>query len=36
MQNPLLKFRKSSIDSKKPGYLKNLWTPTTIEFNIFC
>ena len=36
MQNPLLKFRRSSI-SKKPGYLsEKFWRAlTTIEFYIF-
>ena len=39
MQNPPLKFRQSSIVSKKPGYLsenwKLWWASTTTEFNIF-
>ena len=38
MQNVSLKFRQSSIASKKPGYFSgNFWrVPTTIEFNNFC
>ena len=38
MQNPQLKFRQSTIASKKPGYFSGkFWRdPTTIEFNIFC
>ena len=32
MQNPLLKFRQSSIDSQKPGSTR---APTIILFNIF-
>ena len=38
MQNPSLKFRQSSITSKKPGYFSaKFWQAlTTIEFNIFC
>ena len=38
MQNPLLKFRQSSIISEKPGYLSEKLNPLTssIEFNIFC
>ena len=38
MENPPLKFRQSSITSKKPGYFSGkFWrVPTTIEFNIFC
>ena len=39
MQNPILKFRQSSVISGKPGYLTKklkLWqAPTTIEFDIF-
>ena len=42
MQNPIPKFRQSSIISEKPGYLFEKlktptpsWAPTTIEFNIF-
>ena len=33
MQNPIQKFRQSSIVFKKPG---NLDSPTTLQFNIFC
>ena len=38
MQNPSLKFRRSSMTSEKPGYFsaKFWWAPTTIEFYIFC
>ena len=38
MQNPQLKFRQSTITSKKPGFFSGkLWRdPTTTEFNIFC
>ena len=38
MQSLSLKFRQSSITSKKPGYFSGKFgrAPTAIEFNIFC
>ena len=39
MQNPTLKFRQSSYNSEKPGYLSEklkTLTSSTAEFNIFC
>ena len=36
MQNPIQKFRQSSIVFEKPGILSGkLKTPTTVELNIF-
>ena len=40
MQNPIQKFRQSSIVSEKPGILSEklkFWrAPTTTDFNNFC
>ena len=40
MQNPIQKFRQSSIVFKKPGilseHLKILTSSNTLQFNIFC
>ena len=40
MQNPIQKFRQSSIVFKKPGilseHLKTLTSSNTLQFNIFC
>ena len=37
MQNPIQKWRQSSIVFEKPGILSEKWRfPTTIDFNNFC
>ena len=40
MQNPMEKFRQSSIIFKKLGFLSENWklwrAPTTVDFNILC